>query len=72
VLVLDTLATRYHLLPSEVLARSDTLDYFVMDVAISWHNSQQEEAQAKADGKPAQKKLSVDQMQEMINKVRKK
>lgn len=70
-MLLDALGTRYHKLPSEVLRRSDTLDILIFDVAVTWQRNQEELAQAKAEGKPAPAKLSVEQMKEMIARVKK-
>jgi hypothetical protein len=39
--MLDSLAHRYGCLPSEVIARANTLDLFVIDAAISYDNYQQ-------------------------------
>ena len=33
--MLDAMAVRYHVLPSQVLVLGDTLDYYVMDVAMA-------------------------------------
>ena len=48
------------------------MDVLVFDVAVSWQTYQQEQAQAKNDGKPAPAKLSVEKMQAMIDKVKKR
>ena len=62
---------RYHLLPSQVLDRADTLDYFVMDVATSYHRHQQEVADARANGRPAPApQIPINTLQEMIERVR--
>lgn len=70
--MLDALGTRYHCLPSEVMAKADALDYYVMDVAMAYTRYQQERAEAKAAGRPppAPDHLTVNKMQEMIAKVR--
>lgn len=68
--MLDSLATRYHLLPSQVLEKSDTLDILVMDVASAWHIQQREKAEAEAQGKVAPAKLSQDTMKQMIERVK--
>lgn len=44
ILILDTLGQRYGRLPSEVLASGSTLDLYVMDAAMSWHDVQQKRA----------------------------
>lgn len=65
------MATRYHLLPSEVLARADTLDFLVMDVSLSWQRYQQDKSDAKSKGvAPTPPELSVNKMKEMIDRVR--
>ena len=70
-MILDGIATRYHLLPSEVLARSDVLDYIVLDVATTWHNYQQEVATARANNRPPPPPpMSINKMQEMMERVR--
>lgn len=71
-MIIDALATRYHYLPSEVLRRSDTLDLLIMDVSTAWHRMQEEQAQAKASGKPPKPNLPVNKLQEMIDSVRSK
>lgn len=70
VLILDSLATRYHLLPSQVLTQADTLDYYVMDVAHSYEQYQRQLAEAKVSGKPMPANLTVDQMQNMLERVK--
>jgi hypothetical protein len=69
--MLDAIATRYHVLPSEVVSRADTLDYFVMDVSMSYHRLQQERADAKAHGRaPPPQDLPLNKLQEMMERVR--
>lgn len=70
-LLLDSLATRYHQLPSQVLAHADTLDYYVMDVSMSYHNYQRERAEAQAQGRPpTAPAIPVNKLQEMMERVR--
>lgn len=65
------MATRYHLLPTTVLTQADSLDYYVMDVAISYQRYLQDKEDAKTPGRtPAAPNLSVNKMQEMIERVR--
>ncbi len=69
--MLDTMAQRYHLLPSEIMRRADTLDMYVLDVAMSWHRYQQEVAQAQQEGRPPPAPdLTINKMKEMIERVR--
>jgi hypothetical protein len=70
--LLDSLASRYHLLPSEVLRRGDTLDILVLDTALQWHHMKEQEARAKAEGKPMPTKMPVNKLQEMLDSVRQK
>lgn len=49
ILTLDTIGERYGMLPSEILARGSTLDIYVMDVALSYHEHQRKKAEKKVD-----------------------
>ena len=66
------MAQRYGVLPSQVLLHGDTIDYFVMDVAMAWHDYQHAKEDAKSRGlpPPAPRGLTVNKMQEMIERVR--
>jgi hypothetical protein len=69
--MLDSVATRYHLLPSEVMARADTLDLMVMDVAQGWHHYQQRVADARNQGlPPPAPDIPLNKLQEMLERVR--
>jgi hypothetical protein len=39
---------RYGMLPSEILSKSSTLDLYIMDTAISYHNHKQKAQENKA------------------------
>ena len=65
IMLIDTMADRYKMLPSEVMNRASTFDIYVMDAALSYQNYQRK----KQDGKLAQD-LSTDEMQEMMRKAR--
>jgi hypothetical protein len=65
ILTLDTLGERYGLLPSEVLARGNTLDVMVMDTALTYRDYQQK----KADGKYADLH-TTDELQEIMRKAK--
>ncbi|MFY8212574.1 MAG: hypothetical protein ACOVLB_07925 [Candidatus Nanopelagicus sp.] len=65
IVTLDTVAERYGLLPSEVLTRSTTLDLYVMDAAISYHNYQSKKANKQLAETP-----STEELLEMIKKVK--
>jgi hypothetical protein len=66
---LDRMAQRYGKLPSEVLERATVLDFRIMDVADSYLNYQRTIAET---GRPPPPKLSIDQMQAMMDKVKNK
>lgn len=68
---LHTLAQTYNLLPSEALARATTFDLFVLDNYSRFMKYQEESSKAKAEGlAPPPKKLTQQQMIEMIERVR--
>lgn len=69
ILTVDSMATRYHLLPSQVMQDATTFDLYIMDAAISWQNYQQE--LRDNGGKPPVPKLSTEDMQKMLAKVNK-
>jgi hypothetical protein len=69
ILTLDNLASKYHCLPSEALARSTTFDLYVLDVSTKWYNHQHERAQ-NDDSSTITPELSVEQMQAMIARVK--
>jgi hypothetical protein len=50
-----------------VLERATTLDFRIMDVALSYENYQRYIAE---NGRPPSPKLSIDQMQAMMDKVK--
>ena len=71
--VLDNLATRYHLLPSQVLATADTLDFLVMDVVLAYNRYEQDKADAKRKGvAPTAPNLPLNTLQEMVERVKKR
>lgn len=50
ILTLDTMGGRYGMLPSEILERGNTLDLYIMDVAITYQNN----AARRQNGEPPQ------------------
>lgn len=69
--MLDSLAHRYKLLPSEVIQRGDTLDVLVMETTLQWQRRQRDAAEAKAKGRaPMGAKLSQEQLKAMMARVR--
>jgi hypothetical protein len=65
ILTLDTLGERYGLLPSEVLVRASTIDLYVMDAAISYHDYKQKRSQGKYAGGETEQELA-----DMIRRAR--
>ena len=47
IMVLDTLGSRYGMLPSEVMSRATTFDIAVMDAAIAYTNYRHDIANGK-------------------------
>lgn len=45
IMMIDTLAERYGMLPSEVIRKASTFDLFICDAAITYRNLIQERAQ---------------------------
>jgi len=69
--MLDSLAHRYKLLPSEVIQRGDTLDVLVMETTLQWQRRQREAAEAKSTGRaPPAPKLTQQQMMDMLKRVK--
>lgn len=44
IMLIDTIAERYGLLPSEVIVKANTFDVFVADTAIGYRNTLNERA----------------------------
>jgi len=69
-ITIDNLASRYHLLPSDVLSKANSFDLEVLNISSRWERHKFE--QQNPDIKKESPKLSVEQMQEMLNKVKNK
>lgn len=67
-LTLDNLAHRYNCLPSEALAKANTLDLYVLDVSTKWVKYRND----LAEGRVAErvKQPSQEEMLAMIARVR--
>lgn len=63
------MAHKYGLLPSELLSRANTLDIKVFDVAIKYEAYSRKKAETGQEPAP---KLSQDQLQAMMNRVKAK
>lgn len=44
ILALDTMGSRYGMLPSEVISRASTFDMVIMDAAMTYINQKQQQA----------------------------
>ena len=67
-ITLDNLANRYGMLPSEALARANTLDLVVLDASAKWERYRNERANGKHV--PEKPNLTQEQMLEMIRSVK--
>lgn len=67
ILALDNLSTRYHCLPSEVLATATTFDLRVSEIATMWFNRQNNPEEYAAAQRA---RLTETDMQSMIDRVR--
>lgn len=54
VMLIDTIAERYGMLPSKVMSEATTFDIFVADAAIHYRNIQQERALGNKEVDPAE------------------
>lgn len=68
-ITIDNMASRYHMLPSEALEKATTFDLKVLDVSARWTNKKYQEQET---GQSKSTQLSVDQMKNMMDQVRKK
>ncbi len=66
ILALDTLGERYGMLPSQVLGHASTIDLYVMDAALSYHEYKSNKAQNKVDPK----QYTTDELQNMLASAR--
>ena len=48
IILIDTMAERYGMLPSEVMGRATTFDVFIADTAIGYRNYLTDKANGKA------------------------
>ena len=64
----DALGKRYGTLPSKLLSNADSFDLMVFDVAVTWEKLQHNKANKTVD----QSMYQQEDLQELMNKVRKK
>lgn len=68
VLMIDSLGKRYGMLPSDVLARSNTFDLYIMDAAMSFENFHHKKAMN--NGKDPIPDFSDNELLEMMKKAK--
>tara|TARA_R110002167_G_scaffold361238_1_gene579342 strand:- start:462 stop:662 length:201 start_codon:yes stop_codon:yes gene_type:complete len=66
--MLDGLAKRYGVLPSQLMAQGDTFDLMVMDVALGYEMIQHD----KKNNKVNPRSYNEEELMERLNKVRAK
>jgi len=60
------------LLPSQVLATADTLDFMVMDVVLAYNRYEQDKSENKRKGlPPTAPNIPINTLQEMVERVKK-
>lgn len=69
--VIDGMAHRYCVLPSQVLSQADSFDYYVYDVALSYQSYQQQKEMARqGKGHLPVPNIAQEKLQDMIDRVR--
>lgn len=67
--MLDSMGQRYGCLPSEILARADTIDISIMVKSIAWHNERDRRTK-EGLAMPTNHGMSTEQLQEMIKQAK--
>lgn len=70
--MIDALASRYGCLPSDIIAKADTFDVFILNTVLEYENYQYQKEQAKQGKAPAPTNLTQQQMKDMIARARNK
>jgi len=68
--MLDQMANRYGMLPSQVLEIATTQDLFVYDAYITYTNHEAEKRNRKSGGPPKAQSITSDNLQERLAKFR--
>lgn len=68
-IMLDSLGQRYGCLPSEILARGDTIDIGIMVKSIAWYNERDRRTEQGLE-MPKNYGYSTEQLKAMIDKVK--
>jgi hypothetical protein len=66
---LDKLASRYSVLPGDLLERASTFDLYVMDIGIRYEALQEQKRKGLLPDKPV-KQLSPEEMKAMLERTR--
>jgi len=69
-IMLDQMANRYGMLPSEVLAKGTTQDLFVYDAYVTYSNHEAEKRNRNSGGPPKPQSITSDNLQEKLAKFR--
>jgi hypothetical protein len=64
------MAERYAKLPTEIIRTATTFDLFICDTAMEYRNAQQARMNDEASGKKIPPKLSIEQMQAAMARVK--
>ena len=64
------MAERYAKLPTEIIRTATTFDLFICDTAMEYRNAQQSKMYEEANGKKVAPKLSIEQMQAAMARVK--
>lgn len=67
--MLDSLGQRYGCLPSEILARGDTIDIGVLVTSLAWQRERDARAQSGQE-MPLNSGYSTDQLKSMLDRVK--
>lgn len=71
--MIDSMASRYGVLPSEILERGDTFDVYVLQSATAWQDYQEQMAKAKAGKGPIPTPhIPQQQLKDMLDRVKRK
>lgn len=66
IILVDTMAERYGILPSEVMSRATTFDLFVCDTAIGYRNYQTDKAHGRNTGVYKPESYSQDELMSIL------
>lgn len=65
IVTLDKLASRYSVLPGELLERASTFDLYCMDVGLRYEHLQEQKRKGLTSDKPV-KQLNPEEMKKML------